>query len=109
MYLNRCDAEPFAPCGAPGFHADGCTERRGAPPRRPGAKSILLATGTFAAALCILLSQSAPAQELARFDPALYAALADVGSSATIAPGTKITLANWQQYKSFMPLGLQEL
>src|SRR4029077_10682135 len=42
-------------------------------------------------------------------DPALYAALADVASPATIAPGTKITVQNWQQYKSFMPLGLQEL
>jgi hypothetical protein len=26
-----------------------------------------------------------------------------------IAPGTRITLQNWQQYKQFMPLGMQKL
>lgn len=41
------------------------------------------------------------------FDRAAYKALADSSSTATIPPGTKITMANWQQYKQFMPLWMQ--
>ncbi len=38
-----------------------------------------------------------------------YDALVSGDSSATIPPGTKITPQNWQQYKNFMPAGLQQL
>ena len=41
------------------------------------------------------------------FDPQTYRQMADANSASTIAPGTKITLQNWQQYKQFMPLWLQ--
>lgn len=41
------------------------------------------------------------------FDPALYQVLADVDSAATIPAGTKITTANWQQYKQFMTIWMQ--
>ena len=41
------------------------------------------------------------------FDPAVYKALADADSAATIPPGTKITTANWQQYKQFMSPWMQ--
>jgi len=49
------------------------------------------------------------AQDLTRFDPAPYKALADSDSTATIPRGSKITVANWRQYKQFLPLGLQGL
>ncbi len=32
--------------------------------------------------------------------------LADTASQSTIAPGTTITTANWQQYKQYMPVGM---
>src|SRR5260370_15727364 len=41
------------------------------------------------------------------FDPAVYQALADVDSAATIPAGTKITTANWQQYKQFMTVWIK--
>lgn len=33
----------------------------------------------------------------------------DTQNQGTLPPGTKITMANWQQYKTFMPLGMQKL
>jgi hypothetical protein len=57
----------------------------------------------------LMLCQPASAQQMPQFNPSRYKALADVDSSATIAPGTRISLSNWRQYKSFMPIGLQEL
>ena len=38
-----------------------------------------------------------------------YDALVSGDSSETIPPGTEITPQNWQQYKNFMPAGLQQL
>ncbi len=38
-----------------------------------------------------------------------YAALTGADSTQAIAPGTAITLQNWQQYKPFLPIGLQWL
>ncbi len=38
-----------------------------------------------------------------------YDALVSGDSSETIPPGTKINSQNWQQYKNFMPAGLQQL
>ncbi len=43
------------------------------------------------------------------FDQRAYKALAQPGANETVAPGTEITLANWQQYKRFMPIALQAL
>jgi hypothetical protein len=43
------------------------------------------------------------------FNLADYKALADADSAQTVAPGTKITVENWQQYKQFLPFGLQWL
>lgn len=42
-------------------------------------------------------------------DEQSYDALVSADSSETIPPGTKITMQNWQQYKKFMPAGLQHL
>jgi hypothetical protein len=44
-----------------------------------------------------------------KFDQKDYETLAPADSSATIAPGTKITLRNWTQYRRFMPVGMQAL
>jgi len=41
------------------------------------------------------------------FDPNAYKDLVDSTSSETIAPGTKITLQNWTQYKRFMGTWMQ--
>lgn len=38
-----------------------------------------------------------------------YDNLVSADSSATIPPGTRITMQNWQQYKNFMPIGMQQL
>jgi len=38
-----------------------------------------------------------------------YDGLAAADASKTIAPGTQINAQNWQQYKNFMPVGMQEL
>ncbi len=38
-----------------------------------------------------------------------YDRLVPADSHRTIAPGTRITAQNWQQYKDFMPVGLQGL
>ncbi len=55
------------------------------------------------------LSGVAAAQTRIPFDPKSYTELAPAGSADTIAPGTRITLQNWQQYKRFMSVGLQVL
>jgi hypothetical protein len=33
----------------------------------------------------------------------------DTANQGDLPVGTKITMANWQQYKNFMPLGMQKL
>jgi hypothetical protein len=35
--------------------------------------------------------------------------MASADSADTITPGTHITLENWQQYKKFMPIGVQAM
>jgi len=49
------------------------------------------------------------AQAQINYDPANYAAMVSADSSDTIPPGTQITLQNWQQYKKFMPVGIQAM
>ncbi len=61
-------------------------------------------------AVCALvLALAAGVARAQTFDPANYAALAAADSSDTIAPDTKITLQNWQQYKKFLPIGVQAM
>src|SRR5260370_23709888 len=43
------------------------------------------------------------------FDPATYPALVPASSSESLPVGTRITLANWTQYKKFLPIGVQAL
>jgi hypothetical protein len=54
-----------------------------------------------------ILPRSGAAAPPLAFDPAAYHALADTDSDATIPAGTRITTANWQQYRQFMPLWMQ--
>lgn len=44
-----------------------------------------------------------------KFDAASYQGMAPADASATIAPGVKISLQNWTQYRRFMPVGMQAL
>jgi len=55
--------------------------------------------------LCALLTCTASAE--VTFDPNAYASLASADSNSGIPDGTKITVANWRQYKQFMPIGMQ--
>ncbi len=61
----------------------------------------------IAAAIFCSLPRTACGQE--KFDAKAYQALAPADTASTIAPGTKITLQNWQQYRRFMPVGMQAL
>jgi hypothetical protein len=54
------------------------------------------------------LGSTALAQIVA-YDPAAYRDLVAADSPETIPPGSQITLSNWQQYRRFMPPGLQAL
>ncbi len=63
----------------------------------------------FALAVAFLLTGNlADAREL-QWDPSVYELLAPADSSESIAPGTKITLQNWQRYHHFLPYGTQVL
>jgi hypothetical protein len=57
----------------------------------------------------LAVSAAGMAQAQIKFDPAAYTALASGDSSDTIPEGTRITLQNWQQYKKFMPIGMQAM
>ena len=60
------------------------------------------------AALALICVASVASAQV-NYDEAHYKELIDSSSSETIAPGTKITLENWQQYRRFMPIGMQAL
>jgi hypothetical protein len=66
--------------------------------------STISAAAAFAIGIAVM---TAVANAQISFNPQTYRQMADANSAATIAPGTKITLHNWQQYKQFMPLWLQ--
>jgi hypothetical protein len=63
----------------------------------------------LAVVLAAIFGFAAPGMAQIKFSAAGYQALAPADSSATIPPGTKITLQNWTQYRRFMPLGMQAL
>jgi hypothetical protein len=54
-----------------------------------------------------LIGTAASAQ--IHYDAKAYQQLVDADSKATIPPGTRITLSNWQQYRRFMPIAIQSL
>ena len=57
--------------------------------------------------LCLALVRTARAG--ITYDPNAYAALASADSKGSLPDGTRITSANWQQYKQFIPVGMQAL
>ncbi len=59
---------------------------------------------TIALALTLAATGAARAQQ---FDRNAYNDLVDASSADTIAPGTRITVQNWTQYKRFMPTWMQ--
>jgi hypothetical protein len=63
---------------------------------------------SLAAALLILVFSCAAKAEVG-FDPNAYTSLASADSASGIPDGTRITTANWRQYKQFMPVGMQAL
>jgi hypothetical protein len=67
----------------------------------------IIAGSVTAVCVMVLVTRAARAEMV--FDAAHYSALADDTAPDTIAPGTTITLQNWQQYRKFMPLWLQAL
>ncbi len=67
----------------------------------------LLVVGVLASALLLgTMWSTARALEMVPWDPKNYDQLVPADSTETIAPGTKINMQNWQQYKKFMPYGL---
>jgi hypothetical protein len=54
-----------------------------------------------------LMVGAAFAQDLNTYNQALIDKLAPADSPDTLAPGTRINRANWQQYAKFMPIGMQ--
>ena len=70
---------------------------------------ILLASSLAGLALLIFSPGPLSAAQAQSFDPGSYAALADATSTDSIAPETRITVANWQQYRKLLPVGLQWL
>jgi len=56
---------------------------------------------SIALAMVLASGTAAMAQQ---FDRKAYDELVDANSADTIAPGTKITVRNWTQYKRFMPI-----
>jgi Protein of unknown function (DUF1329) len=63
----------------------------------------------LACALALSLCVAEAARAQIKFDPGNYDALSEASSPDSIPEGTKITLQNWQEYKSFMPIGMQAL
>ncbi len=54
-----------------------------------------------------ILTGAVAAQQLDTFDQKLIDEMVPASSAETIPPGTRITAANWQQYRKFMPISLQ--
>ncbi len=61
------------------------------------------------AAAVLTFGIAGAAQAQMKYDPANYAAMVPADSTESIPPGTKITLQNWQQYRKFMPIGVQAM
>ena len=64
-------------------------------------------TAATAGAILLLAAGAVYAQDLGTFDDQQIAALNPANSADTIAPGTRITAANCQQYRKFMSISLQ--
>jgi hypothetical protein len=63
----------------------------------------------MAVAALIWLCCSGVARAQLSWSQQSYDSLISADSSTTIPPGTRITAENWQQYKDFMPVGMQQL
>jgi Protein of unknown function (DUF1329) len=68
-------------------------------------RGLMLIVSLVVALICSLNAGVAQAQVV--FSDDAYRQLAEADSPDTISVGTKITFLNWQQYKKFMPVGMQ--
>jgi hypothetical protein len=66
---------------------------------------VALAMGGF---WMLLVAGMARAQARVPYTPSRYQALVSASTDANIPLGTVINAQNWQQYKEFLPIGLQE-
>jgi hypothetical protein len=57
-------------------------------------------------AMVLALTIAGAANAQISYNEGIYTSMAEASSSATVAPGTTITLQNWEQYKQFMPVSL---
>jgi hypothetical protein len=69
-------------------------------------KSLRLLWGTVLSTVMVAFVCGLASAQIT-YDVANYQALADADSPETIAPGTRITVQNWQQYKKFIPIWIQ--
>jgi len=65
------------------------------------------AIGSVLAGVLLVVPFRGSAAAQITYDIANFQAMADADSPDTIAPGTKITVQNWRQYKKFMPMWVQ--
>ncbi len=70
------------------------------------ARKTFLLSVVFMGLLAILVGAAA-AEDLETYNPKLIDEMAPANSQETIPPGTKITAANWQQYRKFMTISMQ--
>ena len=76
--------------------------------RNPVIRHSVIGQTTVVVMLALACSAAAARAQI-KFDAHTYEALAPADGSATIKPGTRITVANWTQYRRFMPVGMQAL
>jgi len=70
-------------------------------------KAVKMCATLLLAAIMLLAGAAAFAQDLRVYNDKLITDLNPADSGATIAPGTRITAANWQQYRKFLPISMQ--
>jgi len=86
------------------------SEPNSAPLRGTSLFQIRILTAAVGAVLaCLLLSLTNSGAEPWTFDPQAYDSLVDADSPQAIPPGTRINSTNWQQYRHFLPIGIQAL
>jgi hypothetical protein len=58
------------------------------------------------AAACLFWAAAAAHAQI-KWNEQNYRNMVDASSTSTVAPGTRITVANWQQYEKFLPVGVR--
>ena len=79
--------------------------------RRFGRTNPFPTCAVFCLGLIVFMLMLCSSTRAQNFDtvPDMKAWLAETQHQGTLAPGTVITTQNWQQYKEFMPPGMQQM